>query len=356
MSQIIQLQATADTHTNQYGHSLNYGLDDDLYLSSSKTSGANYRHTLLIKFDGLKDYADTMTSAKIKFTQICSNTDRVPLTGNVCFLLKDWVETEATYDLYKNGSAWSSAGGTGAGTDYDIDNSVNGDGILGSTTFDARNPVGTVYEIELDVDALRQNLINHEQYNGFIIISGSLYPKKLIKLASRENSNKSYKPILEITIPSHTIEDNELIISHNSKQEFSQVFENELNISHSNSINIGVSTQQQLKFQVSTNVTYNLELDISHNSSEGYVENDWATSTQTLTMDVQSPEYDHIMYNSDIPVEFSSYFYPTTSNWKTILFNTSYYLTHFEDKSYSGIVLLNSIAYSKHIANNYLMI
>src|SRR5438105_1698760 len=61
----------------------------------------------------------TITSATLQLTQTSQDIPAESQTVRLFKLLRAFVEAEATWNSYATGSAWSTAGAFGAGTDYD---------------------------------------------------------------------------------------------------------------------------------------------------------------------------------------------------------------------------------------------
>jgi hypothetical protein len=104
-------------------------------------------------------------------------------------LLKNWVESQATWNIYSTGNNWSSAG-LEAGTDYD--DSV----ILGSTTLLTGAALGTEYIMTLN-PAIIQQMISGTYPNYGICIGGwasgggaNVY----YYLGSSDNATAAYRP------------------------------------------------------------------------------------------------------------------------------------------------------------------
>lgn len=85
----------------------------------------------LIKFSGLSNISSSATidAATIFLYSLGGQSP----TGNFRRLLRDWIETEATVNVYSTGNSWTSSGGSSQGNDVSatISSAYSGDGSIG---------------------------------------------------------------------------------------------------------------------------------------------------------------------------------------------------------------------------------
>lgn len=129
------LQASEDTYLNEEAKTTNYGSEATL-LSEAYVADPTTRKRPLLRFDfsSLPSGVTSKPNFTAEYLQIyVSSITAADFTygtgaGYMMFngILKNWVEAKATWNLYKTGSAWSTAGALGSGTDYTNDTSAQG--------------------------------------------------------------------------------------------------------------------------------------------------------------------------------------------------------------------------------------
>lgn len=103
-----------DTYLNQYAPTTNYGTA--ISFSVQSRTGYKYRAILSFDFSAVIPAGATITLATLSL--YCTQ-GYVTRTITVYRLLcTDWVETEATWTIYKTGSNWGTAGALGSGVDF----------------------------------------------------------------------------------------------------------------------------------------------------------------------------------------------------------------------------------------------
>lgn len=109
--------ATADTDINQAAATTNYGTGASLNLNARSAISA-LRHILLtFNFSSFVPAGATITGATLRLYVSTPGAGRT--IG--CYRLRrtDWVEAEATWNIYKTGSNWSTAGALDTTNDHD---------------------------------------------------------------------------------------------------------------------------------------------------------------------------------------------------------------------------------------------
>ncbi len=115
--------ATGDTNICEDSATVNYGSVN--YLGVGKYNATASENRVLISFDFS---ANVPTGAHIVTAtlSIYSDTPTAGRTLSCCRLLRtDWVETQATWNLYKNNYNWGTAGAKNSSTDYTTTNKVD---------------------------------------------------------------------------------------------------------------------------------------------------------------------------------------------------------------------------------------
>jgi hypothetical protein len=174
--------SNADTYIAEAIPDTNYGADDYLMISPF----LNARLRALVRFDlSSIPSGSTVNVAHLSlyYYQYWHN-DPANRVLDAYRVTKDWAETQATWNIYKTGNSWATAGG-----DYTTE------GGSSSTV-----PSGTGQWMVWDVTAIVKAWIEGGQPNyGFIIRDasedgGDFYAY----LRSREYSDADYRPILEV--------------------------------------------------------------------------------------------------------------------------------------------------------------
>lgn len=90
----------------------NYGTEVDLYVGA-KAAWGNAPNRTLIKFD-LSSIPDNAKINSVILSMYVNSTVAAPANGGdwkVYRLKKEWVESEATWNIYSTGNNWTAAGG-----------------------------------------------------------------------------------------------------------------------------------------------------------------------------------------------------------------------------------------------------
>ena len=100
-----------DTTLNEAAATTNYGSSDTLNAQSFDT-----RQHALIKFTGLSNITGPVTVDSVTL-YIYSEGGYDQYTISVRRVLQNWVEGQATWNIYSTGNNWNTAGGLGAASD-----------------------------------------------------------------------------------------------------------------------------------------------------------------------------------------------------------------------------------------------
>lgn len=158
----IYVWPTKDTSLSQSANTTVYGLATAMYIKGNGTSSARAR--LLIAFDVSSLIPEGATISAATLFLYCS-TAVAGQTFNAYRLLRtDWVEAEATWNIYKTGANWGTGGALNTSTDFDASVTTTAASLEapGWVSFDAldfvqtaMNSVGGIVNIlcaDLDAD------------------------------------------------------------------------------------------------------------------------------------------------------------------------------------------------------------
>jgi len=138
-----------DTFTDYYNATTNYATNAVLHLGDS----GGWPQTALLTFSGLSAILPTAIITSATLTLYLATKGRNS-TLYAYGLLRNWVESEATWNIYSTGNAWQTVGGTGA---LDRDAAAVGSVAISSTGAK-----------DIDVTALVQAWVNSGRANyGF---------------------------------------------------------------------------------------------------------------------------------------------------------------------------------------------
>lgn len=110
-------------------------------------------------------------------------------TQNIYPLVRDWVETEATWNIASTGLNWGTAGAKNTTTDYD-----------NTTTVTIDHPNGQFNSATADIAAFVQDWVDGTATNHGLRLSDAATTTSVARAwVSRNHSIKAYWPTLEIT-------------------------------------------------------------------------------------------------------------------------------------------------------------
>ena len=162
-------QGTADTN---YGNSISLYLKSDAKVSS------------LLRFDLSSVPADQQV-VEAKLRVYASQRDKTYEFFSAPYrVLRDWVESETTWNLARTGTAWAAPGCNGIGTDRE------------STTVDIQQLDGTGIWIEFDVTGMAADWVAHPGENHGLILQGAGPVSMLYTLYSANFWSIDFRPQL----------------------------------------------------------------------------------------------------------------------------------------------------------------
>lgn len=161
---VLQPNATdgLDTLINSAAATTNYGTNDEIFIGENNTSTAIYRGLIKFDFTGFPAY----TSIKAARLGLYANLSRSSnaRTYQIYRCLRDWVETQATWNIWKTANNWSTAGGQ-SGADYEATG-------IGSAPFSAVEALSEFKEIPFtNLTALTEMISGTFTNNGFFLIA-----------------------------------------------------------------------------------------------------------------------------------------------------------------------------------------
>ena len=177
---------TTDTKLRENNAASNYGTDELFQIVVGATPD---RYNFLIRFD-LSSITGTVTvtSATLSFRlEDASTTDTI-----ICKrLLRNWSETQATWNIYSTGNSWTAAGGAYNAADCNATTSA-------SAVVDANNGFKDWTSAQLAADV--QDMINNPSTNyGWVFLGDGTGANNVHTFRAREGTDASKHPILTFT-------------------------------------------------------------------------------------------------------------------------------------------------------------
>lgn len=187
--------ASADTWLDAAATTTNYGTNNDFYFGEYDSGAQNTR--ALIKWDFATDFAAELAQGYVSVSAVTvdlvslgdlSNNTR---TGRFYRVLKNWVETEATWNNYSTGNAWDTAGCGNTTTDRESSD-------VGSYSFNSTNASGTTNTITLTASAVEQMINGTFTNNGFLLKMDT-ETDDMQRFHSRTHATTANRPEINIT-------------------------------------------------------------------------------------------------------------------------------------------------------------
>lgn len=196
-----------DTYLSSYNPTNNYSAAANLYVSAYSIAKAR----AILKFDFSAVVPDNATITLATLTLFSTYSSVAGRTITCYRLLRtDWVYNQATWNIYKTGSNWGTAGALNSSTDYTTTDSATAKSIranylswnVTAQVQTARTSVGGVAHFLLaDVGADSTDATYYAKYND-TGGGGGLKPKLYIEytVASGPTNLKSYNTNLKANI------------------------------------------------------------------------------------------------------------------------------------------------------------
>lgn len=182
------LNPTADTYLSNSAATTNYG--SATTVQHGAYAGGIIRHSL-VKFD-----LSSITSSDICNSATLSVWLALDLANSDCTfsihrLLRNWVENQATWQIYSTGNNWGTAGGTNSS---DIDTTAMGvSGTVSSTS-----ALGTEIQIIINTTEMKKMYDGTNTNYGWLIKSTSETESDIWGVYSREYATSTVRPKLVV--------------------------------------------------------------------------------------------------------------------------------------------------------------
>jgi len=179
--------------TYPWSATTNYG--SDTTAVSGRGADMTYQSRYMIDFElwkqGLPKKLKFISPALLEF-YLTAKTGTDTLSDFLGYCLTNWVETEVTWNIWKTGNNWTTAGAQGEGTDFEdffyrqYQNRVT----------DSVPVASNWYSLEIPPHALEKMM--SQTYFG-IIFMHSINVNNYISIATKENATTANRPKLTIT-------------------------------------------------------------------------------------------------------------------------------------------------------------
>lgn len=174
-----------DTHLNAGATSTNYGVDAQIIVGNSANT-----YSGLIKFDLSSIPANALITSAVLSLTIAADNSNNARTFRAYQCLRNWVEGQATWNVYSSGNNWTTAGAAGAGTDY---NST----AWASTSFTATEAVNSVKTFSLDVTEFTKYIDGTYTNYGWVIRADT-EANDQYAFHSQQGATSAYRPYLTV--------------------------------------------------------------------------------------------------------------------------------------------------------------
>ena len=179
---------TIDTYIVQDATTTNYGTSATSH--SRAANGGGYIRNILISFD-LSSITGPVTVTNATLSILRGGTHDGDSTCSAYRLLRNWVETEATWNVYSTGNSWSTAGAAYNNADRDVDLSA---AVILDTIGDLEWKDFSSAQLAADV----QDMINNGSNYGWVLFLNTS-PVAWHVFVSSEDVTTTNRPKLTIT-------------------------------------------------------------------------------------------------------------------------------------------------------------
>lgn len=184
-----------DTYLSSTAPSNNYGTLGSIFVGELDTAPSAVTRSL-IKFDLSSIPSNALITTATLSLMISANYSNTPRYYNLYRVLRDWVESQATWNAWKTGNSWTTAGAGGNGTDVDYDT------VLASTYFASTLGTGAVKEFSLAPAEFKKFVDGTYPNYGWLIKANVELDDGYAFLSSSEtNAVKRPKLVVEYTLP-----------------------------------------------------------------------------------------------------------------------------------------------------------
>ena len=141
----------------------NYGTGTSIGIGENNT--ATQRRRTLIKFDISSIPSNAIVSSAKLYLRINLNRSSNARDFKMYRVLRDWVESEMTWNDWSTGNAWTTGGCGSDGNDADLTN------VWATTSYTASESVGTVKEYDIDTDLIEGFIDGTYNNYGWVLLS-----------------------------------------------------------------------------------------------------------------------------------------------------------------------------------------
>jgi len=194
---IVTITSGDDTYMGQFTADTNYETDTTTTGVGEQNNAANARKRYLVR----PDLSSIPPTAKVSsvflsvytLTSTYSSNNR---TAHVYRVMRDWVPSEATWNIWSAGNSWSTPGAGSDGNDADLSTSH------GSESFAAADAVGTEQQFSLSTVEFTKLIDGTYPYYGFLLIMEGESNDAHIIYTYEEAVETARKPKLVVTYTS----------------------------------------------------------------------------------------------------------------------------------------------------------
>jgi hypothetical protein len=178
-------QATSESlYIAESAPTTNTGTNTSLFVGESDV---NQRRRSLVRHPSLPDKVKSVETPILSLFSVgeALNADR---TVSVYRCKRNWVEAQATWNIYSTGNNWGTAGAMGA-ADYDST-------LLGSATVSQTIAANAELQIPLDASLFLAYLNDQITYPGGLLVVMTEITTNLWNIHSNDSATSGYRPKL----------------------------------------------------------------------------------------------------------------------------------------------------------------
>ena len=185
----VDIPMSADTFLDSNSPTLNRSTETEIYIGEWNAGTQTGRTWIIPDFSGIPA-GKTFLTATLKLTPVIDlSSNARTVSAHRC--LRDVVNDQATWNIWKTGNNWGTAGASNSTTDYD------GAVVLGTMAVPASPTLNVTLEMSLDASEL-QKLYDGTFVNNGIVLFVDTQANDMIAYASREHGTAAYRPVITI--------------------------------------------------------------------------------------------------------------------------------------------------------------
>lgn len=186
----IELTMSADLYLDSASPTTNTNSETTMYVGEQAGGADTTRMWIKPDFTGVPAGA-TFTGAVLHLTPIVDlSSNARTMSAHRC--LRDVVESQATWNIWKTSNNWATAGCSNSTSDYD------GAVALGTMTQPASPTLNTALDMTLTASEL-QKLFDGTYTNNGIILFVDTQTDDMIGYASTNHATSAYRPTITLT-------------------------------------------------------------------------------------------------------------------------------------------------------------